>query len=218
MDTRNLEERYRVRESRGRLRRLLEPPAPFVMNPRELWTGATPESPEWEAVRVKAVQAGAKIVPLRAPARFAFGGAEFEVLAPTLDYLPYDTPKNNDSLVLRATFGERSFLLSGDMERGIEQQMLWTDAVRPTDILKVPHHGSRTSSTEEFLSALHPAFAVISAGFENSYGHPHPAIVQRLRDHNAEILRTDLDGLITIRTNGRRITVETYSSGPTRTP
>jgi competence protein ComEC len=78
----------------------------------------------------------------------------------------------------------------------------------------VAHHGSRTSSTEEFLDALHPAFALISAGFENSYGHPHPAIVQRLRDHHAAILRTDLDGLITIRTDGRRLTVETQWDRP----
>ncbi len=155
---------------------------------------------------------GAKIVPLRAPAQFAFGGAAIEVLAPSSDYLPYDTPKNNDSLVLRATFGERSILLTGDVERPIEQQMMWVNAVRPTDVLKVAHHGSRTSSTEEFVStALHPAaFALISAGFENSYGHPHPTVVQRLIDHHAEVLRTDLDGLITIRTDGRRISVETY--------
>ena len=180
-------------------------------HPREVWTGVTPESPEWEAVRVKAVAVGAKIVPLRAPAQFAFGGANIEVLAPSPDYLPYDTPKNNDSLVMRASFGERSFLLTGDVERPIEQQMLWVNAVRPTDVLKVPHHGSRTSSTEEFVSAVQPAFAVISAGYENSYGHPHPTVVQRLADHHAEILRTDRDGLITIRTDGRRITVESYA-------
>ena len=63
----------------------------------------------------------------------------------------------------------------------------------------------------EFLSAVQPAFAVISAGFENSYGHPHPTVVERLREHHAAILRTDLDGMITIRTDGRRMNVETYS-------
>jgi competence protein ComEC len=83
-------------------------------------------------------------------------------------------------------------------------------ALRATDVLKVAHHGSRTSSSEEFLDAVHPAFAVISTGFENSYGHPHPAIVERLVEHHATILRTDRDGLITIRTDGRRLTVETY--------
>ncbi|MCU1232261.1 MAG: internalization-related competence protein ComEC/Rec2 [Candidatus Solibacter sp.] len=180
-------------------------------HPREVWTGVTPESPEWEAVRVKAVAVGAKIVPLRAPARFAFGGVSIDVLAPTADYLPYDTPKNNDSLVMRASFGLRSFLLCGDVERGIEQQMVWTNQVAPADVLKVAHHGSRTSSTEEFLSAVQPAFALISAGFENSYGHPHPTVVRRLEDHHATVLRTDRDGLITIRTDGRRIAVETHA-------
>jgi competence protein ComEC len=178
-------------------------------HPREVWTGVTPDSPEWEAVRVKAVAVGAKIVPLRAPAQFAFGGAQIEVLAPAADSLPYDTPKNNDSLVFRATLGERSFLLTGDVERPIEQEMLWVNLVHPSDVLKVAHHGSRTSSTEEFLSAVRPAFAVISAGFENSYGHPHPTVVQRLEEHHATVLRTDLDGLITIRTDGHRLTVET---------
>ena len=62
-------------------------------HPREVWTGATPDGPEWEPVRAKAVAVGAKIVPLHAPAHFAFGGATIEVLAPTPDYLPYDTPQ-----------------------------------------------------------------------------------------------------------------------------
>src|SRR5205807_6258830 len=85
-----------------------------------------------------------------------------------------------------------------------------------TDVLKVAHHGSRTSSTEEFLSAVTPAFAVISDGFENSYGHPHASIIERLEQHHAEILRTDQQGLITIRTDGRRLAVETYRSSPPR--
>ncbi len=180
-------------------------------HPREVWTGFTPDGPEWRAVHDKAVAVGARIMPLRAPSRFAFGGAAIEVLAPSTNYFPADEPKNNDSLVLRVTFGQRSFLLSGDVERPIEQEMAYTNELRPTDVLKVAHHGSRTSSTEEFLSAVQPAFAVISAGFENSYGHPHPTVVARLREHHAAILRTDVDGMITIRTDGRRIHVETFS-------
>ena len=179
--------------------------------PREVWTGFTPDGPEWRAVHDKAVAVGARIMPLRAPSRFAFGGAAIEVLAPSADYLPADEPTNNDSLVMRVTFGQRSFFLSGDVERGIEQEMLYTNELHSTDVLKVAHHGSRTSSTEEFLSAVQPAFALISAGFENSYGHPHPTVVERLREHHAAILRTDQDGLITIRTDGRKINVETFS-------
>ena len=179
--------------------------------PREVWTGFTPDGPEWRAVHDKAVAVGARIMPLRAPSRFAFGGAAIEVLAPSADYLPADEPTNNDSLVMRVTFGQRSFFLSGDVERGIEQEMLYTNELHSTDVLKVAHHGSRTSSTEEFLSAVQPAFALISAGFENSYGHPHPTVVARLREHHAAILRTDRDGMITIRTDGRKINVETFS-------
>jgi len=178
--------------------------------PREIWTGATPDSPAWEAVRSKAAQTGARILPMQAGARRAFGGSQIEVLAPLADYLPVDTPKNDDSLVLRVTYGCRSFLLTGDVERPIERQMLDLGELRPSDVLKVAHHGSRTSSTEEFLDAVHPAFAVISAGFENSYGHPHPAIVERLEERHAAILRTDRDGLVTIRTDGRHLTVETF--------
>jgi competence protein ComEC len=179
-------------------------------HPREIWTGATPESAAWGAVREKAAEIGAAIVPMQAGKCFAFGGGKIEVLAPAADYVAAGTPKNNDSLVMRLAYGQRSFLLTGDVERPIEREMTAAGAVRAADVLKVAHHGSRTSSTEEFLDAVHPAFAVISAGFENSYGHPHPAILERLSDRHAEILRTDQSGLITIRTDGRRITVETY--------
>ena len=79
-----------------------------------------------------------------------------------------------------------------------------------TSSVRMPR-SHRYGATEEFLDAVHPAFAVISAGFENSYGHPHPAIVERLTEHHAAILRTDRDGLVTIRTDGRHLTVESYA-------
>jgi competence protein ComEC len=178
--------------------------------PTEIWTGTTPESPTWQAVRQQAAAVHAHIVPFQSPRCFAFGGAQIEVLAPLPDYIPNDEPKNNDSLVLRISYGRRSFLLTGDVERQIERQMLDANEIQHADVLKVAHHGSRTSSSEEFLSAVTPAFAVISDGFENSYGHPHPAVIERLEQHHADILRTDQKGLITIRTDGRRLSVETY--------
>jgi competence protein ComEC len=179
--------------------------------PRELWTGATPDDPVWDAVRRAAVRNGVRIVPLTSPARFTFGGAALEVLAPTADYVPAGTPKNDDSLVLRATYGRHSFLLTGDAEKGIEWRMLDRGETVRADVLKVAHHGSRTSSTEEFLRAVTPTYAVISAGFENSYGHPNRDVVDRLERSGAIVLRTDLDGLITVRTDGQRLRVETYS-------
>jgi len=176
--------------------------------PRELWTGATPDSAGWRKLRDEAARDGVKVVPLEAPTHFAFGRAAIEVLAPLPDYVPNDIAKNDDSLVLRICYGSRSFLLTGDAERPIERRMMEENEIQPTDVLKVAHHGSRTSSTEAFLSAAHPAFAIISVGLDNSYGHPNTDVLERLAEHRAEILRTDQNGLVTFRTDGRHLTVE----------
>jgi competence protein ComEC len=178
-------------------------------HPRELWTGATPDSPSWNLLCRRAGENRVRIVPMTGPRRFAFGGAEIEVLAPPPDYVPSDTPKNNDSLVLRVRYGEHAFLLCGDAERAIEQGMLAGQALARSDVLKVPHHGSKTSSTEDFLNAVQPAFAVISVGLDNSYGHPHAVVLDRLRERGIAIFRTDRDGLVSIRTDGPRLRVET---------
>jgi competence protein ComEC len=178
-------------------------------HPRELWTGATPDSPAWRKLRDEATRDGVKVVPLEAPTHFAFGRTSIEVLAPLPDYVPNDIPKNHDSLVLRIRYGSRSFLLSGDVEKPIERRMLEENEIQPTDVLKVAHHGSRTSSTEDFLSAANPAFAIISVGLDNSYGHPNRDVLERLTEHHAEILRTDQNGLVTVRTDGRHLSVET---------
>jgi competence protein ComEC len=176
--------------------------------PKELWTGATVESPSWSLLCERADRYRVKIVPFAAYHRFAYGGAEVEVLAPPADYVASGLPKNNDSLVMRIRFGQHAFLLSGDVERPIERRMLADGGLGRSEILKVPHHGSKTSSTEEFLDRVQPLYAVISVGLDNSYGHPHPDVLERLREHNAVIFRTDRDGLISIRSDGRRLSVD----------
>jgi competence protein ComEC len=148
-------------------------------------------------------------VPLTAPRHFDFGGASLDVLAPLADYVPNDVPKNNDSMVVRVRYGTRTFLLTGDVERPIEYRMLDENEIQPVDVLKVAHHGSRTSSTESFLEAANPIFAIISVGEDNSYGHPNRDVLTRLDDHHAEVLRTDQHGLVTVRTDGKHLTVET---------
>jgi competence protein ComEC len=178
-------------------------------HPRELWTGATPDSPGWRKLQAEAARDGVKVVPLDAPRQIAFGGVTIDVLAPLSDYIPNDTPKNNDSLVLRVRYGNRTFLLTGDVEKPIEYRMLDENEIQPVDVLKVAHHGSRTSSTESFLDAAHPAFALISVGTDNSYGHPNRDVLARLDDRHTEVLRTDRNGLITVRTDGKRLEVET---------
>ncbi|HUJ22303.1 MAG TPA: hypothetical protein VLX58_12305, partial [Bryobacteraceae bacterium] len=149
-----------------------------------------------------------KIVRMERGRRFDYGGAQFAVLAPAADYAPAAEPRNNDSLVMRVTYRQRSVILGGDMERPIESQLVSGGFVEHSDILKVAHHGSKTSTTEPFLEAVHPAFAIISAGLDNLYGHPHADVVQRLRQAKIEVLRTDQMGAVTVRTDGNRLEVE----------
>jgi competence protein ComEC len=179
-------------------------------HPSELWTGATPSSEAWSAIQDKARAEHVKIVPMCQGRSFEFGGARIEVVSPPPDYVPGDAPKNNDSLALRITYGQRSFLLTGDMEKPMELRALAEGAPLRADVLKVGHHGSNTSSIDAFLDAVSPSFAVISDGFENSFRHPHPQVLQRLEAHSTHIFRTDQEGLTTIRTDGRRISVETF--------
>lgn len=179
-------------------------------HPGELWTGAIAPSAAWSAVRAQARTDHVRIVRFSSGRRFVFGGALIEVISPPPDYVPSAAPTNNDSLALRITYGRRSFLLTGDMEKPMERRALIDGEPLRADILKVGHHGSNTSSIDPFLSAVAPVFAVISDGYANSFGHPNPKVLERLSEHRAQILRTDRDGLVTVRTDGRRIWVETF--------
>jgi competence protein ComEC len=179
-------------------------------HPAELWVGATAPSEAWTAVQQRAHRQKVKIIPMRSGKTFDFGGTRVEVLSPPSDYVPSKSPMNNDSLALRITYGRRSFLLTGDMEWPMEARALAGGEPLRADVLKVGHHGSNTSSTGPFLDAVSPAYALISDGFENSFHHPHPQVLKRLAAHRAGILRTDQQGLTTIRTDGQRLSVETY--------
>lgn len=178
--------------------------------PRELWTGANSDNPSWDAVRRQALRYGVRIHSLRAGKTLVIGGARVSILAPPQDYLPDEEPKNNDSLVMRVQYKERSFLLTGDAESAVEERLLADGLAGRVDVLKVGHHGSRTSSTEAFLDTIQPAFAMISDGAGNPFHHPHPDVVRRLQAHHSEVLRTDLDGLIRFRTDGRRLQLDTF--------
>jgi competence protein ComEC len=179
-------------------------------HPAQLWTGATAPSEAWRAVEAKARAQKVSIIELRAGRRFDFGGAHIEIISPPPGYVPGDSPKNNDSLGMRITYGERAILLTGDMEKPMEIQALATGEPLRADILKVGHHGSNTSSVEPFLEAISPTFALISDGFENSFRHPHRQVLERLTAHRATILRTDHQGLTTFRTDGHKVSVETF--------
>ena len=180
-------------------------------HPRELWVGAMGESPVWQRLRAVAEQNGVRIVARKAGEAFSLGGAQFRVLAPFPDQIPGVIPRNNDSLVMTVRLGSRAFLLAGDAEKEIEWRLTDERAVEPVDVLKLGHHGSRTSSTAGFLDLAHPKFAVVSAGLDNLYRHPHPDVVARLEERGVRVLRTDRGGQIRFVTNGKRLEVTAFN-------
>ena len=185
---------------------------PAVMrnfHPREVWTGALPRTPEAARLRELARQMGIPVRRMTGGQRFDYGGTGIAILAPPPEDAAAESITDQDSLVLRLSYGTRSVLLTGDMEPRIERELVKDHAFPQTDVLKVPHHGSRQSTGDAMLAEVRPAFAVISAGYENAYNHPHPDLLGRLVEWRATPFRTDLWGLITIRTDGRRIVVDT---------
>jgi len=169
-------------------------------------------SAEAAGLIARARAAGARV---RGPAQLCgrpvrAGGARIEVLAPCPRHDPaYDA--NDNSLVLRVDYGRRSFLFAGDAEAHGEGELVASGARLRADVLKVGHHGSRTSSTEGFLRAVAPRLAVISAGATNRFGHPHAEVLARLRDRGARTLTLGQQGGTVVRSDGRALTVETWA-------
>jgi len=177
--------------------------------PQEVWTSTRPKTEAWLAVEKAARQSGARIVTLRQGDSFLIGDARIDVLSPPRDYEPHARAHNNDSLVLRLTYGRRRFLLTGDIEGSMEDQLVESGLIGPLDVLKVAHHGSKTSTKPQFLEAARPIFGLVSAGYANSYGVPHRAVLEALRERGVMVFRTDEDGLITMRTDGESVDVDT---------
>ena len=132
-------------------------------------------------------------------------GVSFEVIWPPAGYPTDDL--NGTSIILQVSFGETTFLFTGDAEAPVLRQVMAARNLR-ADVLKVPHHGSKTTNSA-FFEAVQPAIAVISVGAGNTFGHPSPETLTSLSANAGRTFRTDLDGRITIRSDGRRITFST---------
>ncbi len=179
--------------------------------PQALWIGAEPGSDEWSVVEQHAAADHVAIRPLtRAASPINLGGATVRVLAPSADYVPGEAPGNNDSLVLEIRYGKRSVLLTGDAELPVEEELVASAQLQPVTLLKVGHHGSKTSSGEDLLAQLQPQFAFISDGYKNQFHHPHPTVLARLNEHHIQIRRTDERGLSTFLTDGDNVEVSSF--------
>lgn len=133
-----------------------------------------------------------------------FEGARLEVIWPCPRYDPA-LELNDNSLTVRVRYGAKTFLFTGDLEAEAERRLLQTGKVSPVDVLKVAHHGSRTSSTPAFLEAIAPTVAVVSSGAGNRYGHPSPEVLGRLRAAGAVLHRTDYGGGLVVVTDGEEL-------------
>jgi competence protein ComEC len=138
------------------------------------------------------------------------GDVTIDVLWPMATNVSEARSRNDDSIVLRVRFGERVFLLTGDIERKSEAWLAQSAAELRADLVKVAHHGSRTSSIESFVRAVHPSHAIISVGLQSSYGHPHKEVVERWRNAGAEVLTTGECGTISVSTDGHDLRVERF--------
>lgn len=130
---------------------------------------------------------------------------ELEILHPSF---PSSKDLNNASIVSKLTYGDISFLFTGDAESEAEREMLQRSKDLDSTILKVAHHGSDSSSTESFLREVFPEVAVIMCGPDNPYGHPHDEVLSRLKAREVEVFRTDLHGDIVITTDGEEYNIE----------
>jgi competence protein ComEC len=172
--------------------------------PKELWVGLLPPSVALENVISTAQSLGVKVVRHWEDDEFSFGGTTVNVLYPPRDMAAGSNPTNNDSLVLRVSFGASAVLLEGDAEKQVERSIAALHHPR-ANLLKVGHHGSANATTPELLASVKPEFAIVSVGLGNSFGLPRTEILGRLAEAGARVYRTDLDGAVTFYLDGHSV-------------
>jgi competence protein ComEC len=172
-------------------------------HPAELWVGINPETPALLHLYEVANENHLAIRRHVAGDEVDWAGTKIRVLSPPADWQPKAKRANDDSLALLIGYGKTRALLAGDLERNMEQ---YVAAESPqADLLKVPHHGSATSTSSALLAAVRPQFAVISAGYQNPFGHPRKVVLDRLQIYRVRTYRTDLQGAVTFLLDGKSV-------------
>ncbi len=177
------------------------------------WEGpAAPGDPSWRRFDGALEGAGVVRIALARGARYDWDGARLQVLGPAPGPAAPRKVRNEDSLVVEVAFGSVRLLLTGDVTAAAEVGL----ASGRVDVMKVPHHGSRSSSSPALVHAAQARVAIVSTGARNPFGHPHPEVVERYFRSGALVLRTDRDGSVHVATDGSRLWVRTSGEGQER--
>jgi competence protein ComEC len=180
--------------------------------PRDVWDGIpVPPLGPLRALKSLADERGARWTTVQTGDRMSIDGVNVIVRHPPPADWERQQVRNDDSVVLELEWHEVSFVFTGDIGAEVEQAIAPRFAPMPLRVLKVPHHGSLTSSSRGFVSSLQPRIAVVSAGRGNIFGHPAPAVLGRYREIGADVFRTDRDGAVTIETDGHSLSVSTFT-------
>ena len=183
----------------------------------QLWLGRETAVPAFARLKDEAALLHVPIEHELRGQHFLWDGVQLDFLWPEIP--PEEVAplaKNNDSLVVRLRYKDRTILLPGDAEKQAEAVMLAENdtAVLHADVLKVGHHGGKNSTMPDFLAAVAPQISIISAGEENPYGHPSPELLQRLGESGTRLLRTDRDGAVRVLTDGHSLRVDCFVPCP----
>jgi competence protein ComEC len=179
--------------------------------PREVWEGIP--VPPFEPLRqlhAESLAVDSKWSNVKAGDRRQVDDVEIVILHPETPDWERQRVRNDDSIVLDLRWRDVSVLLTGDVGQAVERTRLTGIQASAIRVVKIPHHGSLTSSSMEFVRGLAPTIAVVSAGRANHFGHPVPAVLQRYQDTGAEVFRTDRDGAVTIETDGKSVDVHSF--------
>ncbi len=174
--------------------------------PSELWYGLDSPTPEFAELVTAAKNFDVRFKPHSAGDQFSFGGVEFRVLNPQPGEVATNRTQDDESMVLHLQFGGTSALLVGDSHKRIEELMEGEDP--KATLLKIGHHGSLTSSSDEFLDAVAPQYAVVSAGYYNAFRHPREQVMRRFAERGVRTYRTDLAGAVSFYLDGTTVSAQ----------
>lgn len=179
-----------------------------------LWTGVIRETPEYEEWQKLLEREDARVFIAEAGQRIRCSECKKQKWAVDILF-PFQNMRgqrisrsNNTSIVAKLSSGQIDMLLTGDTEAQVERELISEGLDVGAEILKVAHHGSKTSTTKEFVAAVSPEIAIISAGRDNPYGHPHPQTLETLERYGVRVFRTDEVGDVVILTDGMRYAIE----------